>query len=629
MQNDQSSSYSGPEIAPPDDLVKVPTDGVGLIRQAFHFIRERAEAIDTARRAPFVTWLLDNPVEWIVPVAQRELLEATNEAITLLVGEEGSGKTTALSTARSRLEDDPTNLVAVVDFSTGTQIANPRNAIERAEWIARNIRIKIEEWLEKHPADFDAYNAEIIRMQVRTGNHALLREQKRTRWSAISTMTANELLADPQVNIAVRVAETAIPQDDILSLRAIQEVPNRRVVIVLDNPDHWGYAMVQDIFRTVTTQLVQDTVLLAAIRPNFERASIDYRQTPRLRTIYLHQHHNKDLVLRISRKRIRAVARWARVNQSSEVQEEVRRLQEYYKTTFDRIGVDKDVYRLVCRWTNYNYRQITDFFVSLKDAPDPLQNMSRWRSYVLRRLVKDTIPTHLLKIFQPDQRYCSMYPGLPFVFLRLRLLSYLKRQLGTGRYPTIHQIQSDFGSGFGISAGDIEGALRWLSAKAPSCGQLLRFVPEDGPAPLRAVVLLPAGELMINTLVFNMDFLSWCYMELGNPPETPEPEYWPRVKLSNAVGLLSGTILPAFYMEHPYMRVEVDPQRGEGDRLVKYGSMFGYGPGKWYIEELAASMRRYCGNKPGLMVAATEVLHELDECIYQLNHVFPGPLMST
>lgn len=594
-----------------------------LVRGAIYFCPERVDgAHDNRPIGQMSRWLLGRPREWRISVAQKALLQAESEAITLLTGEEGAGKTTAMVEALQTMAQDPTNLVVYLEFSRGDALFELNSARERIEWTCRNIRSKIEMALDGESGDLKRYNGEMLRHLALTHQHPIIRELRDREGSRIRAMPAEAVVDDRATTLAIRVARAEL--DDGAALVSLQRATEKRLILALDNPDHWGVETVADIFRYVTTQLASDTVLIAAIRPQFATVATDYRATPKMRTVNLHDYHSVDLMVRICKRRVRAAVRYARSEQPA-LAARLEEIRKSYRDSFSAMLCDDDMYNLACRWMNFNYRQMSDFFAKLERAP-LVRRGPKWRSFVLRSLVKDSLTHEQFSVLSPDSRHSALYPSLPFVFLKLRILSYLRRNGGTGIVHPIQELRRVFSDAFGIAGSDIDEATRGLSMKMPSGGRMVRVVhssPDTG-AP-RQIVLMPAGELMASTLVFSVDMLSWTYLALGNRPRLVGPEYSPSVKLANAMALIEGTLLPALLREHPYMAVGRNATEEERVRLERYARLFGFGPEKWYIQELGASLIRYCSGRGRgkLRVMVDPLIEQIEECVFQLNRAYP------
>jgi hypothetical protein len=585
-----------------------------IFRRALEYIPEPGKETASSGQSELESWLAAKPSRWLVKVAEGRLTDTTGSVVSFLVGEEGSGKTTALRNAARTLKKQGLHIVHI-DFSAEGGLDKDATYADLNVWLFRAVRNAARRSLATQQ-ERDELDAARVRHLIPEGRHYRFEDLRRRRGSEFADkMTDQALMADSEVLLSLAVYEQSEANlFDPLFFELIQQFKDRRMVVLCDNADHYGPVVVAHIFNELTTRLRGDTIFLGGVRPEFAHLAQDKRQGRPTRLVDLQQRHDKALMLKIALKRIDAGMRFI-MSRQPELREQGELVYSRYRRGLDLLRIDDPLYGMVCQWTNYNYRQAVDYIVPIFKAP----NISgrAFRNYMWGLLMAE-MPSNLLQIFRARPIHTAKWPSLPFVFLRIRLLSLVNLHSRSAKSAlSVGDICDSMSDWFGISRTMVVGALEEMCEKHHGSGSLLRLGLARDPMD-RAVTILPAGSLFIDSIIYKVDFLSHAYLAREEPtPHAPRRPRKPVEKAGRAAAQVD-EILDSFIAEHPYMEVRREIRRDEGRRLRAY-SNFGYGKGRWFISALRRSLNGYgdASADVGLIVKGT--VDRIREHELQLN----------
>lgn len=320
-----------------------------------------------------------------------------------------------------------------------------------------------------------------------------------------------------------------------------------------------------------------------------------FRHARRVEEILL---HNDQAIFKIST--VRAQGAVAYISETRpQLTQEAERQSAAIQASLQRIQADPHCVDLVEGWQNGNVRQMLNFATSVSKVLSKESDATSVKGVVFSEIVRRGASVQLVDVYDP--RHVPTKHRLPFVFLRIRLLSYLRRNDGVKR---LSEIRNAFYNHFGVAKSAVDEALDGLSSKRLANGGLVRIaraLGEPGDSP--HVILLPAGRVFITDIVYSCEFLAWAYEQSTNMPGITSIgrdgiRVDPRLqKLERAAVLVDIKLLPAFVAEHPYIVNRGRFRPADRPRLDSYRTLFGYDSGKWFIQSLADSLASYARHR--------------------------------
>ena len=545
---------------------------------------------------PVWKWLKADASRWRVPRVTEVRSEGQGSLVALFIGEEGSGKTTQLDADMGRfLPAD--SLVVRLDFTNAAALlAAEDDRIEPA--LGRYVQNQVEAAVTSG-GSWELYRRGYRRQVVlrKASNHLTSVKDKYAAEIANNELCDDTLQNDATVQEAVDnyVKGLTLHEQGIHALEAVQELVGRRAVFVVDNVDHLREKKVDKIFSTISGSMRSDTIALIAARTEHERLTGIFRHRRRVVKTRL---DNDGAVYDILKTRVDSAESYTKIFHPQWA-DEAELLATQLVHAKDTVWSDPKSRRVVQDWQNGNVRHILSFFSELAPNLNHRDTSVRsTRGLVYAEMVRKGSDPKLLEIFSPQHVACSLH-NLPFVYLKLRLLAYLRR---TGAKPVaISKIHDDFSAHFGIAPTVVDSALDTLGSISEVSGAFLRRTSDfsafkfgDGGD----VVLLPAGTCFIDEIVYGVDYLSWLHD--ASPKLHFDPNTGLRIseiKLEKALVAVDRLLLPRFFDEHPYLSKNRALSDDERERLSSYLELFDYGSGKWFVLRLRDELSEYAASR--------------------------------
>ncbi len=555
-------------------------------------------------------WLDANPSIWRV---NRELefnLEP-NQLVVLLVGEEGAGKTTALRAQAEVIEAEPSNLLFRIDFSSATMLVNAKEAEAHVRALDKEVQLQVEKKLfrsDMWPQYMAAWSRESLLSA--TGNNS---ETDRLRLhlpeKVLRQMSDEEILAHKGLGKLARNARNQRTALGSAALAMAARIPGVRVFLHVDNIDHLPRPLIRSTLATLSTLIVGDTICHIAMRPENEELYTAFRQRRETRISRL----DSDVsFIDLGERRIAAAVQFVQANQPADsraAQEHARVLTKQLRN----VSSDKPALNLIQNWQNGNLRHMLSFVGRLW-AENTGERSTR--GLVYSYLIRSSTPRYLFQIFNPSRIETHRFSTVRFVFLHLRILSYVHRL----EQQTCLQdaLLADFKEAFDLPHARVLSAIEALTFKRGNGGAPLRVDPVSGE-----ILLLPAGRVFMDLAVYSCDFLSWIYDESAADLPPVEERGRSQTKFDKAVAVLTAKLLPAFLAEHPYMRPTRAITPEERVRLRAYVSLFNFGPGRWFLSRMMDELEEYA-DAPKRTVdkrSLIEARHLIEPLLGQLDKI--------
>lgn len=608
-----------------------------ILHSVFAFDELNVRQMPPSRRTHLSEWLLDNPSQWRLEESLIPL-DTEGQIAIILTGEEGAGKTTELRILLDRIRKDSAWLPVFLDMTSCPDSSAPsfwsyaRRLIERSVAAAGN---------------FMEYRAAFIREEISSGFHSFYALQQKHRGD-FSKLSDDNLLNDQDIHLACAVYESALPVEaDKIAFSAAQAL-SKRALFMIDNTDLLGTSNVRAIARHVSGSIMGDTFLVVATRPgNHHTWKTELNERRHHKTVPLDS--NTDRLFKIARKRLSAAKSYSLENSP----QSVTGIQGYANkiaATFVEIQSNRSTSRLVSDWHNRSVRQMLPSLLATTREYLKSNASESLHGVIFRTLVRDAMPHSMVELYTPT--WCNVTHAEPFVFLRLRIMSYLNRRIKADP-PTLGKIKSDFKNAFGVAPLDVEDAVIDLLSSIERTSMLNEESADDigvdnedpQGALLRLerslsyddidnakVVLQSAGSLMIKEVIKSCDFLSWVYDRTNRVRSVAQDDMpLSQAKLNKAVEVVDCHILPLLLEEHkPYMESGLDAYPGRRvplrtrARLDRYRTMFGYETGHWFIGDLAYALGRYAEDRPDRVrdtVALDRLLERIDLYIQNLDAI--------
>ena len=551
------------------------------ILEALRFSLSDTTGLSPQELTPMHQWLIQNPGSW--RLSRTDLLSDERRRTSgsiLVTGEAGCGKTTLMAEEADFFRTTPETFVAHINFMDAERIDEqtkdddliPRLGIFLTSQIEANIgeydrRFKTRLW--------DAYQAGRAKELIQHEAGGYLSEVKRKFLSSIDDMTVDAILAEPSIAKALRDHQEQF-QENLMGLRAIQRVEQPdKIVIILDNLDNIGGRHAARCLDSILRKGKTKALIYCALRNENEYAAAKlstfmseriYVSVPSLRKIV--DIRTKGAGDYYKSKHLAIPRGLATVNQES-----VKAM-----TLLER---DRNGFRILTKWHNYNIRNILTFVTSRRKQLSRARSGSELHGILLSSLIwnVDGDTDFLLEMLNPSDNSAK---GLPFLFLKLRILSYLRKH--GGQCP-MKRLTGAF-SKFGVERAEVEAALTRLGTPTLVVGAFTRTLRTGSG--FDSVVLLPAGDLFLTEISYSVEFLGYQEEKRGG-----KQSFNPIARLNAASYFVGGRLLPAFRKEHPYVRPGRRPTFRDQERLRHYREDFGFVTDQWFVSGLARSLVGY------------------------------------
>lgn len=568
---------------------------------------------------PLRAWLHDNPLAWLYPDLGPGLNETFTQEVTLLVGEAGSGKTTLLNLVRHQM-DQPGSLVIHLDFTNASGLmgevrkddAGPKFAEMTRDATAASI----------HRKDLNVgFRAAKTRYLVDRIGHTAIGQIRERFGSTIDAMSDEDLLGNNEIQSAISAYESQT-SDQFVSIQAAQFLPRTRTVLIVDNIDHLRPSWLIDlVLQKLGGILHSTTTTFVAIRSEHERAADALVHSRPINAKY--SDSEDTAILRIASTRNQGALDYVKAFRP-ELLGEAQTRYEALENALSAIQSDPALLRLTTSWLNGNVRQMLSLFTELSleintATTKRASDSSSIAGVVYSKAIKEAAPARLIDVMSPQRVHTLKYRKLPFVFLPLRILAYVKMQNGVALQRKLFE---DFKTSFGIDEQKMRSAVELLAEDHPSRPSLVRRGQNSNHANI--VVLLPCGRVFIEEFVYSCDFLALMYNSTPRLPEINRDTNRSTVKLQMAVAYVSEILLPAFLAEHPYINPSYRISDSERVRLSAYDSMFNYGTGRWFVARLHGKLVSYARARNIKLEALTTLERRLSAAVETLDHLASG-----
>lgn len=545
-------------------------------------------------------WLDKHPETWRVSRLPDIPIEP-NPIVYLLVGQEGYGKTTALREVAEHIAKDPVNLPLLLDFTDASIVGSDwSKLVSDAGWkayvrrLGKKVKGDVERqirqrhlfreykatWAKDAAINYNGVNTAVDEMWDTMDEEDLL------------SMSADEVLAHPVLKKLLNSSRNHVGDIGSHVLRVAALIPGVRLFVQIDNIDHLPKETIARTLFELLNMITNTTVCHIAIRNENAHLYVESRHSVETRVPDFDQ---DGTFLKIGRRRIEAAVEYVRTHQPENIREASDRA-KILRRQLTRIDGDRQTLNLLQKWQNENLRQILSFVGTLWDESPFPNSPSSIRGLVFHRLIFEATPPYLFHIFDPRRIKTHKFPNVRFVFLHLRILSYLNH-LPEPHSCLLSEMVSRFEESFGIQEDDMNIAVKGLTWKIA-----------NGTAPLRVnnadaddtnIHLLPAGEVFMDQVVHSVDFLSWVYDHSTSSLPEVSPGGRRQTKLDKAAVVLREDLLSAFFDEHPYMNSRRHASQEEKERLASYQRMFGFKAEHWFLSETITVLEAYA-NQRGL-----------------------------
>ena len=525
-------------------------------------------------------WLGQNEEKWLYEFRRPILEDTTGRRIVVVVGEAGSGKTTLMNlTARALGEK---NVVLHFDLKNAPGLAPDMRREDASGRIAKYLHDGAEAQLQSLGLGHELETA-VARLVLREKSHASL-TKLRLAHPDVYTWPSERLRDDQNVRSALIELSGSIEAS--VTIQAAQLLPARRTILIFDNVDGLPQWLIETVLRAITAIQRGTSLVLVAIRAeNQQAAGVLFNGT---KDNVIHLDQDGETLIQITRTRSDGALEYVQQFSPSGLAEAIARRDAIEKAV---TGVLKDgaLLSISSRWLNGNVRQwltlMAELSVEIRNSQDVPRSLN---GIVMSQMVARRHPSRLYDILQAKRVHSRKYPGLPFVFLPLRILVYIANHYS--KAPQRKLIQ-DFGRNFGIDEERLRTTIDMLcEARAGSPSLMRRAVEADGRVTL---VLLPCGETFVAHVVYSVDYLAEIYLRVPTHAKVPDAPRRSTLKLRRAMIVVRELLIPAFVAEHPYISAERPISAKELVRLSAYEDLFNYGEGTWFLERLRARLVNY------------------------------------
>jgi hypothetical protein len=577
-------------------------------------------AVPTESLKPSERWLRLNPHAWR---ADRQLTRAEGhaserQAVSLIVGEEGSGKTTQLNAIIEKGHVSPSQITIWLDFSDAASVLlAPAN--DSTKQILSYVESRVEIAIYGRALD-GAFEAAKIRTVLSRRAHYSLSKVKREHREP-EKLSDGFLLGSQSIRTAydAYMTQLSIVDQGLLSLEACQSMEGHRIVFVVDNIDHLGEDKIRVLFATLSGAITDLSEAFIALWVEHEDLAGIFRHQ---RPVHTYRLQGDGAIFDIISTRVAGAQEY--IGYSVGKVREARDLAERLQNAISSIQTDPISARLLEDWQNGNIRQMTQFVAAIADQTlSYVPDRRSFRGLVYATLVQRNSNSSLLDVFSPENIITSKYPGMPFIFLKMRILSYLQ-QAPAAEGALLASLYDDFHDHFGIGRIAMDKELGILAKKNENSGALVRRTKPLTPLtdePGVRIMLLPAGRLFIETIIFSCDFLSWVYEGTPNMPDAGDFSTRREIKLARALIIVEHLLIPEFLREHPYLKHNTNITNLQRKRFSSYRSCFNYGPNRWFVQRLIEEINIYARDRDIRTERLRRVNGKVEDIIGRLNGI--------
>lgn len=573
---------------------------------------------DISELDPLGVWLRQNPGAWRIDRHIPGPLKKTQRTF-LLVGEEGSGKSTALLELEERLELSEDTLVVRLDFSHSDALYLEDDRDEFAKEFDRLLLSQAES-IAYSKGIWRKYQAAFARRVCIKGTGEVVNQIRlAVSEDVLRDMSDEAVLSDTLIEKASRIHRNSSVAQGAFALHSLQHVKDMQVVFLVDNVDHLPQKFIPKVLYSLSTIISGDTHAYVGIRPENEPFYPNFRQ---LRATQRKELSSDGFVYEVAEVRLHGAVSWTAQFEPT-LLSQVKATVDVVRSNLLAVKNDRLSVNLIEQWQNGNLRQMMLFMLELRDQilssngpPGPM------RGAVYDKIIRFSTPKYLSDVFTSRGITDTHYGPLPFSFPQLRILAFLvaHRNPDSGAVP-IDEVRRCFVERFGIKERRLMEILREMEGRLGNSGAPLRILVGGGQDLLSptSVVLLPAGRVFVQQVVFSADFLSWIYDTDTRPLAAVEQRGIRQTKFDKATVVLRERIIREFLREHPYMKANRGIRENERERLDAYVEEFNYGPGRWFLTQMREELQQY-GKQRGLIMGEfQEVARKIEQMTKRLD----------
>lgn len=567
-------------------------------------------------------WLRRHPGAWRIDRRIPGPLKKTQRTF-LLVGEEGSGKSTALMELEEQLELSENSLVVRLDFSHSDALYLEEDGDFAKEF--DKILLSQAEAIAYSKGIWRQYQASFARRVCLKGTGEVVNQIRLAISEAkLRDMPDDEVLSNSQIEKAARIHRNSFTSLGAFALHSLQHVRDMQVVFLVDNVDHLPQKYIPRVLYSLSTIISGDTHAYVGIRPENEPFYPNFRQ---LRATQRRELSSDSFMYDVAEVRLHGAISWASEHAPA-LLPEVRATAEIVRSNLAAVRRDKLSVNLIEQWQNGNLRQMMLFMLELSDQilattgpPGPL------RGAVYDKIIRFSTPKYLRDVFTSRGITDTHFGPLPFSFPQLRILAFLAAHHNpdTGAVP-LDELKRCFVERFGIKERRLMEILHEMEGRLGNSGAPLRILLGGGQDLLSptSVVLLPAGRIFIQQVVFSADFLSWIYETTTRPLPPVEQRGIRQTKFDKATIVLRERLIKEFLREHPYMKENRGIRESERGRLDAYVEEFNYGPGRWFLTQMSDELRQYAKQRQLILAEFQPVARKIREMTKRLDDCYQG-----